>query len=45
MALFPALAERLRPDRSHLVPDGFDWLFESDYEPKWPETFLPGHSG
>ena len=43
MALFPALAERLRPERAHIVPEGFDWLFESDYEPKWPETFLPGH--
>ena len=40
---FPRLRERLRPERRHLVPDTFDWLLESDYEPKWPETFPPGH--
>ena len=43
MAFFPELRRRLRPDRAHIVPADFDWLHESDYEPKWPETFLPGH--
>ena len=40
MEFFPKLREKLRPDRTHIVPEDFDWLFESDYEPKWPETFL-----
>ena len=39
MDFFPRLREQLRPDRAHIAPDQFDWLFESDYEPKWPETF------
>ena len=39
---FPRLRPQLRPERRHLVPEDFDWLLESDYEPKWPETFLPG---
>ncbi len=43
MAFFPQLRSKLRPDRAHIVPDHFDWLFETDYEPKWPETFLPSH--
>ena len=34
----------LRPERAHIVSDNFDWLFESDYEPQWPETFLTSHS-
>ena len=41
MAFFPQLRRKLHPDRAHIVPNHFDWLFESDYEPKWPETFLP----
>jgi ectoine hydroxylase-related dioxygenase (phytanoyl-CoA dioxygenase family) len=41
---FPHLRRRLRPDRAHIAPDQFDWLFESNYEPKWPETFLPSHA-
>jgi hypothetical protein len=43
MAFFPKLREKLAPERAHIAPDSFDWLFESDYEPKWPETFLPSH--
>jgi hypothetical protein len=43
MEFFPKLKNKLRPDRAHIVPDNFDWLSESDYEPKWPETFLPSH--
>ena len=39
-----ALKQRLRPDRSHIVSGDFDWLFESDYEPKWPQTFLAGYA-
>lgn len=42
MAFFPELRRRLRPDRAHIAPDHFDWLFETNYEPRWPETFLPG---
>jgi hypothetical protein len=41
MDFFPRLGSKLRPERAHIVPSDFDWLFESDYEPKWPETFLP----
>lgn len=41
MEFFPALRKRLSPERAHIVPEDFDWLFESDYEPKWPETFPP----
>lgn len=40
MAYLPQLRSKLRHDRAHIVPEHFDWLFESDYEPKWPETFL-----
>jgi hypothetical protein len=43
MAFFPQLRRKLSSDRAHIVPEDFDWLFESDYEPKWPETFLPSH--
>jgi len=43
MAFFPQLRRKLSPDRVHIVPEDFDWLFESNYEPKWPETFLPSH--
>ena len=41
MSFFPKLRNKLRPERAHIVPDNFDWLFESDYQPKWEETFLP----
>ncbi len=41
MEFFPQLRRKLHPDRAHIVPEHFDWLFETDYEPKWPETFLP----
>lgn len=41
MAFFPQLRRKLRPERAHIIPDNFDWLFESGYEPKWEETFLP----
>ena len=40
MDFFPQLRAKLRADRKHIVPEDFDWLFESGYEPKWPETFL-----
>lgn len=40
MAFLPRLRQKLRPERAHIVPDNFDWLLESDYEPKWPETFM-----
>ena len=41
MSFLPKLRNKLRPDRVHIVPDNFDWLFESDYQPKCEETFLP----
>ena len=41
MEFFPQLKSKLRPERSHIVPDDFTWLHESDYQPQWPETFLP----
>ena len=41
MSFFPKLRNKLRPERVHIVPDNFDWLFESGYQPKWEETFLP----
>lgn len=41
IAMFPALRSKLRPDRVHIVPGQFDWIVDSDYEPKWPETYLP----
>jgi len=44
MAFFPKLRRKLRPDRIHIVPEHFDWLFETDYEPKWSESFLPSHN-
>ena len=43
MEFFPRLRSKLRPDRTHIVPDNFDWLFESDYYPKWTETFLTSY--
>ena len=43
MAYLSKLRSKLRPKRAHIVPDRFDWLFESDYEPKWQEAFLPSH--
>lgn len=39
MEFFPPLREKLRPERKHIVPADFDWVFESNYEPKWPELF------
>lgn len=42
MAFFPKLKEQLSPERRHIVPDDFDWVIESDYEPKWPEMFPEG---
>ena len=36
----PRLGQKLRPDRAHTVSEDFDWLLESNYEPKWPETFV-----
>ena len=43
MAFFPRLRSKLRPDRAHIVPDNFEWLFETNYDPKWPETFMASH--
>ena len=43
MEFFPPLRSKLRPERAHIAPENFAWLFETDYEPKWPETFLPSH--
>ena len=43
--IFPRLKRKIRPERAHIVPDGFDWLLESDYEPQWPETFLAAEAG
>ena len=40
MAFFPKLREKLRPERLHIVPENFDWLFESNYEPRWSEMFM-----
>ena len=37
---FPRLREKLRAERTHIVPDDFDPLFESDYDPRWTETFV-----
>ena len=44
LEFLPRLQRKLRPERAHIVPDNFDWLFQSDYEPQWPESFLPSHS-
>ena len=41
MDFFPKLRAKLHPDRAQIAPDDFDWLFESNYQPQWPETFLP----
>jgi hypothetical protein len=41
MAAFPLLKRNLRPERAHIVPDNFDWIFESGYDTKWEETCLP----
>jgi hypothetical protein len=41
MEFFPKLRSKLSPERKHIVPETFEWLHESNYEPKWPETFLP----
>jgi hypothetical protein len=30
----------MRPVDRHLIPDPTTQFFESDYEPKWPETFM-----
>jgi hypothetical protein len=40
LEFFPKLRPKLQPERIHIVPEEFDWLFESGYEPKWPETFV-----
>ena len=45
MDFFPKLRRNLRADRAHIVPEDFDWLFESNYEPKWPETFIGTSTG
>jgi hypothetical protein len=37
LSFFPELRARLLPERAHIVPDDFDWLFESGYDPTWPE--------
>ena len=42
-AFFGHLRPKLRPDRAHIVPDHFDWAFETNYEPLWRETCLPPH--
>jgi len=39
LEFFPELRKKLLPERAHIVPENFDWLFESGYEAKWPETF------
>ena len=39
MDFFPRLRRQLRPDRAHIVPDHFDWLFESDYDPRLAGDF------
>ena len=39
VAFFPKLRDKLSPDRKHIVPEDFDWVFESNYEPKWEEMF------
>lgn len=44
MAYFPELRKRLRDDRKHIAPDEYDWVVESDYEPKWEELFV-GEAG
>ena len=38
---FPKLRQKLDPSRAHIAPAQFAWLFESDYQPQWSETFLP----
>ena len=44
LAYHKELRKRLRPERRHIVPDNEDWVFETNYDPKWPEMFLPSHS-
>jgi hypothetical protein len=44
LAYHKALRPKLRPERAHITPDNSDWVFETNYEPKWPEMFLPSHS-
>ena len=39
MEYHPKLREKLSPDRAHIVPETFDWVTESNYEPRWPEMF------
>ena len=39
MAFFPKLREKLATDRKNIVPEDFDWVFESGYEPRWEEMF------
>jgi len=44
--LFPVLREavsRLQPGREHIVPTEEEFChFETGYEPRWEETFVPG---
>ena len=40
---FGHLQRKLRPDRTHIVPHHFDWVFETNYDPVWQETCLPSH--
>ena len=37
---FPQLRKKLKPERQHIVPENFDWLFESGYESIWPEAVV-----
>ncbi len=41
MKQLPVLRARLLPERQHIVPPDFDWVFESNFDTRWPETFLP----
>ena len=42
---FPRLRSsiaRFQPGREHLVPSEEEFMhFSSDYDPAWPETFIP----
>jgi hypothetical protein len=35
------LREKFPPDRQYLIPTEIDYMFASEYEPKWEETCLP----
>ena len=45
MDYHPRLKEKLRPDRAHIVSEHFEWVFESDYEPRWEEMFPTDEAG